>query len=425
MSSDKFRFTPNQDGPVRYNILHFKKINNVYQWINVGTYIDGNLTLDQESIKFKHYSSSIPSSVCSLPCSKGQAKKYIDGDTCCWHCSDCSKYQILSSETECSTCPNGYLPDDDQLVCIEIPLKYIDINSPLVIGAFTFSTIGIITVLWIVIVFIKFGDTPVVRASGRELSFVLLFGLFCSYSTTFLLILKPTNFVCALTHTFIGCSFSIVYSSLLTKTNRIARIFNASKRSAIRPSYISPVSQLCICSLLILVQVIVTLLYFVFYPPKAIHYYPNREVNLLICSTSDNFDFFIAFAYPLILIFVCTVYAVLTRKIPEAFNESKHIGFTMYTTCVIWLSFIPIYITTRQDTTLNMTTLSYSINSAATIAILCLFSPRLYIIILHPEKNVRQSMMPNMVKNTLNKESLSMKSTMNNTNELENQSSIT
>jgi hypothetical protein len=34
----------------------------------------------------------------------------------------------------------------------------------------------------------------------------------------------------------------------------------------------------------------------------------------------------IAFTYPIFLIVVCTVYAVLTRKIPEAFNESKHIG---------------------------------------------------------------------------------------------------
>ena len=50
-----------------------------------------------------------------------------------------------------------------------------------------------------------------------------------------------------------------------------------------------------------------------------------------------------AFAYPILLILLCTVYAVVTRKIPAAFNESKYIGFTMYTTCVIWLAFVPIY----------------------------------------------------------------------------------
>lgn len=34
----------------------------------------------------------------------------------------------------------------------------------------------------------------------------------------------------------------------------------------------------------------------------------------------------IAFFYPIFLIIICTIYAILTRKIPESFNESKHIG---------------------------------------------------------------------------------------------------
>lgn len=90
------------------------------------------------------------------------------------------------------------------------------------------------------------------------------------------------------------------------------------------------------------------------------------------------------------------MYAVLTRNIPEAFNESKFIGFTMYTTCIIWLAFVPIYFTSSQSNhiALNITTLSVSISLSATVTLLCLFTPKLYIILLHPEKNIRQSMMP-------------------------------
>lgn len=53
--------------------------------------------------------------------------------------------------------------------------------------------------------------------------------------------------------------------------------------------------------------------------------------------------------YNMILITICTVYAIKTRKIPENFNESKFIGFTMYTTCIIWLAFIPIYFGTGNS----------------------------------------------------------------------------
>lgn len=51
----------------------------------------------------------------------------------------------------------------------------------------------------------------------------------------------------------------------------------------------------------------------------------------------------------MILITTCTVYAVKTRKIPENFNESKFIGFTMYTTIVIWLAFVTMFFGTNNS----------------------------------------------------------------------------
>lgn len=61
-------------------------------------------------------------------------------------------------------------------------------------------------------------------------------------------------------------------------------------------------------------------------PAVAMHHYPTREDNLLVCDSYIDASYMIAFFYPILLIITCTVYAVLTRKIPEAFNESKHIG---------------------------------------------------------------------------------------------------
>ena len=47
--------------------------------------------------------------------------------------------------------------------------------------------------------------------------------------------------------------------------------------------------------------------------------------------------------FDILLIVMCTLYAIKTRNLPENFNEAKFIGFTMYTTCVIWVAFVPIY----------------------------------------------------------------------------------
>ncbi|XP_017492405.1 PREDICTED: metabotropic glutamate receptor-like, partial [Rhagoletis zephyria] len=212
----------------------------------------------------------------------------------------------------------------------------------------------------------------------------------------FVLVQKPTTVICGAQKAGIGLCFSVVYSALLTKTNRINRIFKAGKKSARRPSFISPKSQLLICGAFVMIQLFIIVIWLAFSPPRVINYHPTREDNKLICQASINAGYLVAFIYPIILIVVCTVYAVLTRNIPEAFNESKFIGFTMYTTCIIWLAFVPIYFTSSQSNhiALNITTLSVSISLSATVTLLCLFTPKLYIILLHPEKNIRQSMMP-------------------------------
>ena len=70
-------------------------------------------------------------------------------------------------------------------------------------------------------------------------------------------------------------------------------------------------------------------------------YLPRHRVRL-ICSVTPR-----GIAVPLgfigFLIAMCTLYAIKTRNVPENFNEAKFIGFTMYTTCIIWLAFVGIY----------------------------------------------------------------------------------
>lgn len=97
-----------------------------------------------------------------------------------------------------------------------------------------------------------------VRASGRELSYVLLSGIMLCYLVSFLFVIRPTDIVCGVQQTAIGLCFSVVYAALFTKTNRIARIFKTGKKSVNKPSFISPKSQLVICGGLVTIQGITT-----------------------------------------------------------------------------------------------------------------------------------------------------------------------
>uniref|UniRef100_A0A7N8YDZ1 Glutamate receptor, metabotropic 1a n=1 Tax=Mastacembelus armatus TaxID=205130 RepID=A0A7N8YDZ1_9TELE len=84
---------------------------------------------------------------------------------------------------------------------------------------------------------------------------------------------------------------------------------------------------------------------------------------------------------------ICTYYAFKTRNVPANFNEAKYIAFTMYTTCIIWLAFVPIYFGSNY----KIITTSFSVSLSVTVALGCMFTPKMYIIIAKPERNVRSA----------------------------------
>ncbi|KAG7308936.1 hypothetical protein JYU34_006206, partial [Plutella xylostella] len=120
LTGDEFHFDSNGDGPARYNILHFKQVSRgVFRWLRVGRYLDGELQLDMDQIQFKWGEMQPPESVCSAECELGQAKQYVEGESCCWHCFNCTQYEIRHPdiETACIECPRGTLPAASRTVC--------------------------------------------------------------------------------------------------------------------------------------------------------------------------------------------------------------------------------------------------------------------------------------------------------------------
>lgn len=102
----------------------------------------------------------------------------------------------------------------------------------------------------------SYNRTPVIMASGRELCYVLLVGILSCYGMSFVILAKPDSWNCSYLRIGLGLCLSTCYSAILTKTNRISRIFNTGNIKGIqRPSYTSPKSQVAIalgeCSVLL------------------------------------------------------------------------------------------------------------------------------------------------------------------------------
>lgn len=95
----------------------------------MGKYVDGLLDLDLGKVRFRMNEPDAPVSVCSQPCERGQAKSFLEGEKCCFHCINCTKYQYLAEETNCADCPSGTLPGEDKSKCVPIPGKFLAISQ--------------------------------------------------------------------------------------------------------------------------------------------------------------------------------------------------------------------------------------------------------------------------------------------------------
>lgn len=78
-----------------------------------------------------------------------------------------------------------------------------------------------------------------------------------------------------------------------------------------------------------------------------------------------------------------------SRKTPLNFNEAKFIGFCMYTTCVIWIAFVPVYYGIGGG--FEAVALAFSSIISATTILIFIFMPKVYIVIFKPEKNIKSN----------------------------------
>uniref|UniRef100_A0A8C2E084 Glutamate receptor, metabotropic 8b n=1 Tax=Cyprinus carpio TaxID=7962 RepID=A0A8C2E084_CYPCA len=389
-------FNENGDAPGRYDIYQYQITNRSTEYRIIGHWTD-QLHLNMKAMQWASGDSSVPASVCSLPCQTGERKKVVKGVLCCWHCERCEGYHYQASEFTCQLCPYEQRPDQNRTGCQPIPIIKLEWHSPWAVAPIFIAILGILATTFVVVTFVRHNDTPIVRASGREMSYVLLTGIFLCYVTTFPMIAAPGLAVCSFRRIFLGLGMCFSYAALLTKTNRIHRIFEQGKRSVAAPRFISPASQLVITFSLISVQLMGVFVWFVTDPPHTIVDYgeqrtqdPENARGVLKCDISD-LSLICSLGYSILLMVTCTVYAIKTRGVPETFNEAKPIGFTMYTTCIIWLAFIPIFFGTAQSAErmyIQTATLTVSLSLSASVSLGMLYMPKVYIIILHPEQNV-------------------------------------
>lgn len=260
-ASGSIAFDSNGDQMGKYDIHTIQLVNDAYQLVKIGVWdsLGGESKLhftESLALWLEGFEDSLPpSSYCSDPCLAGEMIIQREHD-CCWDCVLCRSNEItILNGTKCHECDSHMWPDEDRTRCELIPPSYVEYEDPWAIVLMTLAAVGLGSSCLTLLAFIHYNSKPLVKASSRELSYIMFIGIILSYVLVYSFLVKPTTPTCYINRFGFMLSFTLTYAPLLTKTNRIFRIFDAGKKSTRSPPFVSPMSQVVIALCMILFQV--------------------------------------------------------------------------------------------------------------------------------------------------------------------------
>ncbi|XP_042549949.1 vomeronasal type-2 receptor 116-like [Dipodomys spectabilis] len=330
-----------------------------------------------------------PQSVCSESCGPGFRKASLEGNaTCCFDCTPCPENEIsnMTDMEQCVRCTdhqfastqrNQCLMKTESFLAYEDPLGMALVCMALCCSAFTAA------VLW---VFIKHQDTPIVKANNWVLSYILLISLICCFLCSLLFLGRPHTVTCILQHTTFGVVFTMAISTVLAKTITVVLAFTltAPGRRA-RKMLVSWVPNLLI-PICTLIQMILCGLWLVTTPP-----FVDTDVHsehghvIILCNMGSLTAFHCVLGYLGTLALASFMVAFMVRNLPDTFNEAKFLTFSMLVFCSVWLTFLPVYHSTKGKVMVAVQVFSILASSAGLLG--CIFAPKCYIILIRPERN--------------------------------------
>ncbi|XP_052019881.1 vomeronasal type-2 receptor 116-like [Apodemus sylvaticus] len=378
-----------------YDIFHFGNLSQRLGFkVKIGTFSPyfphgQHIHLYGNMIDLATGSRKMPSSVCTADCGLGFRRFWKEGmAACCFVCRPCPENEI-SNETnmdQCVNCPEYQYANTEHNKCIQkgvMFLSYEDtLGMALALIAFCFSAFTAL----VLCVFVKHHETPIVKANNRILSYLLLMSLMFCFLCSFFFIGHPNRATCILQQITFGIVFTVALSTVLAKTITVVLAFkDTDPGRRLRnflvsgtPNYIIP-----ICSLF---QCILCAIWLAVSPPFVdIDEHSEHGHIILWCNKGSVTAFYCVLGYLACLALGSFTVAFLAKNLPDRFNEAKFLTFSMLVFCSVWVTFLPVYHSTKGKGMVAVEIFSILASSAGMLG--CIFAPKVYIILMRPERN--------------------------------------
>ncbi|XP_053131586.1 extracellular calcium-sensing receptor-like [Hemicordylus capensis] len=356
---------------------------------NVNAKNGERLFINEDKILWNGFSREVPFSNCSRDCLPGTRKGIIEGQpTCCFECVECTDGEI-SDETDPSNrekCSEDSWSNENHTVCIPKQIEFLSWTEPFGIALTLFAVLGIFLTSFVLGVFTRFRNTPIVKATNRELSYLLLFSFLCCFSSSLFFIGEPQDWNCRLRQPAFGISFVLCISCILVKTNRVLLVFEAKIPTSLHRKWWGLNLQFLLVFLCTFVQIVICVIWLYTAPPSSFRNHElEDEIIFITCNEGSLMALGFLIGYTCLLAAICFFFAFKSRKLPENFNEAKFITFSMLIFFIVWISFIPAYASTYGKFVSAVEVIAILAASFGLLA--CIFFNKVYIILFKPSSN--------------------------------------
>uniref|UniRef100_A0A1B8Y9Y2 G-protein coupled receptors family 3 profile domain-containing protein n=1 Tax=Xenopus tropicalis TaxID=8364 RepID=A0A1B8Y9Y2_XENTR len=395
-SCDTHSFNKYGDPPVQFEIIKcffFQRHHVVIT--KVGTFNASDqktqLYINSSANLWGPYFKLTPQSLCNAPCAPGYRKSKIEGaPSCCYDCVPCVDGEISnkSDAPSCFKCSEYLMSNINRTACNPKTMNYLSYEDALGASLASIALVLFLTTSVVQGIFVKYWETPIVRANKQNLSCLLLISLMLCFLCTLLFIGRPTQICCLLRQVTFGIVFTISVSSVLAKTLTVIIAFNATKPGSKLTKYVG--TQLSILFIMCTLGTIgISTVWMASYPPfLEADMFSKMDTIILLCNEGSVTFFFCIIGYIGTLALLSFIAAFLAKDFPDRFNEAKNITFSMLGFCSVWGAFVPAYLSSKGSRMVAVEIFAILSSSAGLLG--CIFLPKCFIIFSRPEMNTKK-----------------------------------